>query len=179
MDALPAYMRKRLIWLLPGVQVIFGLLLGYWGSILTFREAKGAVIYDYISWPELILHVVNLPPAALICAITRNGTFQIGIEHSIGAFAVYLCLIFAVWFILGWRLSTKQLDRLPSGLVKPLGALGTAFGLFLILVGIIMLQGPMSLLLTSSAFIWGAVMIVLFGPLIRNRQARRVAQHPS
>ncbi|SRR6266404_2363856 len=162
---------RRLKWILPCIQVTLALVLGYWGSVQTLRETKGSTTtYDYLSRPELVLHIINLPAAALMCIITRNGTFQIGLEHSVATFVGYLAGIFALWFLLGWRASIGQ--SWPA--TRSLGAVGILFGLFLIGVGVIMLRGPMSLLLILAAFVWGIAIIMIYAPLIRSWKARHV-----
>ena len=166
------FMRPRLKWILPACQAILAAMLGYWGSVQTLNKTRGGIAYDYISPPELVLHIVNLPAAALVGALSRTGTFQIGVEHSVRVFIGYLVLVFGLWFLIGWRAGYRRSPSLsPSSFVKSLGVLGVLSGLFLILVGVLMLDGPMSILLTFAAFLWGVGMIVLFGSLIRSRRS--------
>lgn len=157
-------MTSRLKFLLPVVQTAIALVLGVWSYFQYQKEVSGGISYDYVPPAGLLLHILNLPAALVLSLIMRNASLQIGLQHSVPVFIFYLALISALWFAIGWRLAIGRGAPSPrtETIRNGLGITAMVTALLMVVLGVLSLQGPLSLLIPVFAFAWAIVLVVLF-----------------
>lgn len=156
-------MTSKLKLLLPLGQVMIAIALGVWSYFQYENTVRGGISYDYVPSAGLVLHVLNLPAALILSLVTRNASLQIGLQHSVPLFIVYLFLIAALWLAIGWRLAvgaSVSAEGMP--LRRGVGVVAVLIALVVAALGVLSFQGPLSLLVPIFAFIWAITLVVLF-----------------
>jgi hypothetical protein len=147
---------------LPALSVVLALILAVWGDTQTKRYVGSSVVFDYIAPAEKLLHVLNMPAAVLICTLTRNGAFHLGLEYSIPLFILYLFLIAVMWLLIGQRIAKgRHSFHSVSTMGKSLRLAGLLYGIFMVVVSVAMWGGAQPLILPLASIAWGVLIIVL------------------
>lgn len=156
-------MPARLKWYLPAIQMSLAVLLGHLGSIQFAKRANGRILLDYVAPAEYLLHIVNMPAALVVSAVARNGTFQIGPEHSRWVFSVYVLLIGLLWYLVGRSLSQTRGSEGGGFASIFWDLLFLLYCLASIVISVTPLFIPVSLLFGVAAFVWDATLFALAG----------------
>jgi hypothetical protein len=161
---LTTQMKCRLNPFLPVAQIAIAIALGVWSYFQYQNESKGWTVYDLVPPAGMILHILNLPAALFITLVTRNSSFQIGLQHSTKIFIVYVATIGLMWLVIAWRLDYQGLDRRPNKVHKLVAVLAIfiAFGVAMLGVLMLVLPGPWARILPISAFVWAILLVLMF-----------------
>jgi hypothetical protein len=157
-------MRQKIPLLLSVFNVALALILGLWDGLQVKYDIWGGHAVDHVPAAEFTLHLVNLPVALLIAGIFKKWSFQIIPEYSPVIFVGYVLLIALFWFLIGLRIASPgSFPRLRSVVLEFSRVPGIVLGAITLLMGVVLIHSPLGLLIPITAFLWGLVILFIFG----------------
>jgi hypothetical protein len=157
-------MRNKIPPSLAAFHIALAFALSLWGASQAKQTIWGTSAIDYIPPAEFALHLINLPTALLTAGIFGKWSFQITPEYSMTRFVVYIILIGIFWLLIGIRFeSLANPPRIQSAFLKSSRVFGIAVGGVMLLMALILARSPHGYMVPIGAFLWGAVLLFLFG----------------